>query len=264
MQAVLPAAFPEARPRLVPRPDDPARCRKEAATLTAASGQRRVVAESGQSQQERTTVTFLSHRAGERSNKIMIPQYRADLPRGSWGRLRRPPEKQKVLARPGMAESQEDIQEEELWGLGDLGASRERPRVPDSSPPPTRSHCRYRRHLVPGLLRDPEPPFPPAHVEPRILAPALSGFRIGPATGGCPIGGARTLTACRGRDLGAEAGLSRARRCPTLLALHQTEELDCFSEIGKFYLEKKGGREKVTALFTLWSYKRNLHLSAAP
>lgn len=65
-------------------------------------------------------------------------------------------------------------------GLGGPKGVRARPRIPGSSPPPTRRHCRYRRHLVPGLLLDPNLPAP-EHVEPRILVPAPSGLPIGPA-----------------------------------------------------------------------------------
>lgn len=63
-------------------------------------------------------------------------------------------------------------------GFGGFRGVWARPRVPGSSPPPTRRHCRYRRHLVPGLLLDPNLPAP-AHVEPRTLVPALSGLLIG-------------------------------------------------------------------------------------
>lgn len=92
-------AFPEAGPCLVPRPNGPAHCRKEAAALTAASCQGTAAAESGRGQRERTAAAFLT--AGAGSTRSMGPQRRADLPREGWGRLRPPPERQKVLAKPG-------------------------------------------------------------------------------------------------------------------------------------------------------------------
>lgn len=98
-------------------------------------------------------------RAAGARTKSMGSQRRAGPPRGSGGRLKQPPERQSPRDAGG-AEPREDTQEEEIWGLGGSGGVPSAPRVPDSSPPPTRSHCRYRRHLVPGLLLDPEPPLP--------------------------------------------------------------------------------------------------------
>lgn len=177
----------------------------------------------------------MSRRAGAGCPRSKGPQRRADLPRGNRGRLRPPPEGQKVLTRPGgITESQEDTQEGEIWGLGGLGASRACPRVPGSSPPPTRRHCRYRRHLVPGLLLDPEPLLPPARDEPRTLVPAPSGLLIGPTRerpGDCPIGRAHTINArvrrAQGRGLRAEGGIVQSQALSDFTSSkHQTEALD--------------------------------------
>ena len=79
--------------------------------------------------------------------------------RGGWGNLRPAPEKESPHEAGGGGVSGEHTKRMDT-GFRGLGASRARPRDPSSSPPPTRLHCRHRRHLVPGLLLDPELPLP--------------------------------------------------------------------------------------------------------
>lgn len=157
--------------------DGPAHCRKETKAFTTPSRQGRGDGWE-QIRRKRTPGFSLSKSPGEiQESHRQGPQRLVNLPLGGCGQMPPPPgQRARCEARSSRVMGRHT--ERSNIGLGGSRAVRTRPRVPGSSPPPTRRHCRYRRHLVPGLLLDPNLPAP-AHVEPRILLPAPSGLPIG-------------------------------------------------------------------------------------
>jgi hypothetical protein len=173
--------------------DSPAHCRKETKALTTPNRQGR--RGGWERTRPKTAPSFSLSKPGEiQEPHRQGPQRLVNLPLGGCSQ-RPPPRGQRARCEARSSRVMGRHTKRSNMGLGGSRAVRTRPRVPGSSPPPTRRHCRYCRHLVPGLLLDPNLPAP-VHVEPRTLVPAPSGLPIGSSRARpdvYPIGRARSL-----------------------------------------------------------------------